>query len=300
MPARLIAYLPDDAATSFLLRLQRSVRIGRGPDCDFRLDHPSISRQHASLSLEGAHWRLDDLGSKNGCFVDGVRTESAQLDRPVWVRLGDIHCEFAPLSEDAAEHAERRMSVKRANSMVLAEGLAQKTSLPDLLAETVRASVELADCERGFLLLADQGTYQVVASHGLDSVSLRSHEFRGSVGAMQRALGTRVAIVINDALADPELASRASVVASGLRTLVCLPLLAGDEIIGLVYADSRRADTVITTMDLDLLRAFAERASLWIAARRGVLALSELMPRSPQAWNEILDAQQLVKTPASA
>lgn len=290
MPARLTAYLPDNAAASYLLRSQRQVRIGRGADCSFRLDHPSVSRLHAELHREGDSWRLVDLGSKNGCFLDGVRIESAVLDRPAWVRLGDIYCEFAPLSEEAADHAERRLSIKRANSMVLVERLVQQTSLPDLLAETVRATVELADCERGFLLLADQGTLQVVASHELEPASLRSSEFKGSVGAMQRALGSKVAIVINDALADPDLASRASVVAGGLRTLVCLPLLAGDEVLGLVYADSRRPGTVITTMDLDLLRAFAERASLWIAARRGVAALSELLPRSPPVWAEIVDA----------
>jgi GAF domain-containing protein len=182
--------------------------------------------------------------------------------------------------------------------MLVAERLAKQTSLPDLLAETTRAIVELADCERGFLLLADQGTFRVVASHDLDAQSLRSGEFKGSVGAMQRALGSRLAVVVNDALADPELARRASVISGGLRTLVCLPLLAGGQVLGLAYADSRRAGTVITTMDLDLLRTFAERASLWIAARRGVAALSELLPRAAPNWSDILDAQQWA--PASA
>jgi hypothetical protein len=294
MPARLTAYLPDNGAASFLLRSQDRVRIGRGADCDIRLDHPSVSRRHAELTIADSRWHLDDLGSKNGSFLDGVRTESAELELPTWIRLGDIYCEFAPLTDEAAESAEGRISLKRSNSMVLVERLAQQTSLPDLLAETVRATVELADCERGFLLLADQtnpGSLRVVASHDLDPESLRSREFKGSVGAMQRALGARLAVAVNDALADPDLAGRISVIAGGLRALVCLPLMAGGDILGLVYADSRRAGTVITTIDLDLLRAFAERASLWISARRGVAALADLLPLAAPAWTEILDAQ---------
>lgn len=298
MPARLTAYLPENAAASWLLRAPLRARIGRGADCEFRLNHPSISRQHAQLSFANGSWLLEDMGSKNGCFLDGEKTSSAVLDRPGWLRLGDVHCEFAPLSEEAADNVEKRMSVKRSNSVMLVERLAQQTSLPDLLAETVRAAVELSECERGFLLLADQGAFQVAASHGLDVASLRSREFTGSVGAMQRALSSRLDVVINDALADAELANRASVVTGGLRNLVCLPLLGGGEVLGLIYADSRRAGTVITTMDLELLRVFAERASLWIAARRGFSALSELLPRSAPAWTDILDAQQRLQESA--
>ena len=293
MPVRLTAYLPDIGAASTLLRAPSRVRIGRAADCEFRLDHPSVSRHHAEISSDGDGWLLQDLGSKNGCFVDGERTMSASLDHSGWLRLGDIYCEFELLSEEAADIAQQRLLLKRANSMVFAEQLAQQTSLPDLLAETLRASVELADCERGFMLLSDQGVLQVVASHDLDPDTLRSRDFKGSVGAMQRALGSKLAVVINDALADPELAGRASVIAGGLRTLVCLPLLAGGEILGVVYADNRRAGSVITTMDLDLLRAFAERASLWIAARRGVAALAEFIPRPAPVWTEIVEAQRI-------
>jgi hypothetical protein len=298
MPARLTAYLPDNAAAPCLLRTQDRVRIGRGRDCDFRLEHPSISRRHAELSLENGQWRLADLGSKNGCFLDGVRTEFAILDRATWLRFGDIHCEFAPLSDEAADNAERRIAVKRSHSTILAEQLAKQTSLPDLLAETLRATVELAECERGFLLLSEKGTLQVVASQDVDLAAMRSREFRGSVGAMQRALGSKLPVVVNDIGGDQELAARASVIAGGIRNLVCLPLLAGGEILGLIYADSRKAGAVITTMDLDLLGVVAERASLWIAARSGVAALSEMLPQSAPAWSDILDAQQWLRESA--
>jgi GAF domain-containing protein len=77
-----------------------------------------------------------------------------------------------------------------------------------------------------------------------------------------------------------------------LRTLVCLPLVAAGETLGLVYADSRRSGALITSTDLDLLRVFAERAALWIAARRGMEELARLAPERP-AWPDILQAQRL-------
>jgi pSer/pThr/pTyr-binding forkhead associated (FHA) protein len=46
------------------------VTVGRGADCDIRVDHPSASRQHAALIVE-ASLAVQDLGSSNGRRVDG-------------------------------------------------------------------------------------------------------------------------------------------------------------------------------------------------------------------------------------
>ncbi|MEO7251350.1 MAG: FHA domain-containing protein [Arenimonas sp.] len=292
MPARLTAYLPDRPAASCLLRTEQRVRIGRGGACEFLLEHASVSREHAELSWQEEQWRLQDLNSKNGSFVDSVRIAAVQLNERAWLRFGDVLCEFTRLSEQAADAAQRRLAVRRANSLILLDGPGQQTALPDLLQETVRAAVELADCERGFLLLSNDGAFDVVASHGLQPDALRGRQFRGSIGAVQRALDSRAAVVVNDVAADMELAARASVIDGGMCALVCLPLLSHGEVMGLLYADSRVSGTVITTMDLDLLRAFAERAALWIAARRGIAALAELELPVRLEWAQILDAQQ--------
>ena len=50
----------------------------------FHLDHPHVSRLHASLAIEGGRVVLTDLGSANGTFVNGRR-----LDRPTALDPGD-------------------------------------------------------------------------------------------------------------------------------------------------------------------------------------------------------------------
>ena len=45
--------------------------IGRDPSCDFVIDHPSLSRRHAQLRLEGGAATVQDLGSTNGTRVAG-------------------------------------------------------------------------------------------------------------------------------------------------------------------------------------------------------------------------------------
>ena len=50
----------------------------------YQLDHPHVSRNHASLALRGDGVVLADLGSSNGTYVNGVR-----LSRPTTLNPGD-------------------------------------------------------------------------------------------------------------------------------------------------------------------------------------------------------------------
>lgn len=49
--------------------------LGREGDGVVALPSPSVSRQHAAVTIEGTAARLRDLGSKNGTFVDEMRVE---------------------------------------------------------------------------------------------------------------------------------------------------------------------------------------------------------------------------------
>jgi len=287
MPLRLTSYPPEGAASTCLWRSRDELRIGRAAGCGWRLDHRSISRLHARLVLDGDGWVLHDAGSKNGTFLEGERvTEQVRLEGPTWLRFGDVHCEFALLDEVAAARMEQRGARHRATAQLCTERIERLTALPDLLGECLRAIVDIAGCERGFVLLGGEGGLLVRASHGLAPAELQSRAFLGSAGAALRAWREREPVVVHDAGADASLGARASVLAGGLRAIVCLPLVAGGEVIGLAYADSRQPGIAIDAIELDLLRAFADRAAMWIAARRLDDSLLQLAAKLPPSWDE--------------
>ena len=48
-----------------------TVEIGRSSEAGVRIDAAGVSRRHARLVISGEEARVEDLGSKNGTFVDG-------------------------------------------------------------------------------------------------------------------------------------------------------------------------------------------------------------------------------------
>jgi len=276
MPARLTAYLPDAAAVTCWLDEADDILIGRDSAAGCCLPHPSVSRRHARLRFDGSCWQLRDAGSKNGVFVDGFRRTHAPLGPQHWLRFGDVHCEFVRTSAAAFAAAQQKRRDKEALSTGWAERLGQHEGAGALLDDTLRAVLSLAECERGCVLLPDAEGWQPVTQAGLSLARWQQAGFAGSRTALQRALAQRAPVVVNDTRGDAELASRASVLDGQIHALLALPLLQGESVLALIYADRVRAGEPISDFDLRILRAFAERAALWLATRRGLDALQRL------------------------
>jgi FHA domain len=80
--------------------------IGRNPDCDLVVLASSVSREHAGLAQTEAGWAVRDLGSRNGTFVNGMRSHGQiALPARAQLKVGDVALWF--LAEVVTEPAPR-------------------------------------------------------------------------------------------------------------------------------------------------------------------------------------------------
>ncbi len=74
------------------------ISIGRSPDNDICLDDDLVSRHHATLFLQkDGTWRLEDLSSSNGTFVNGNQVAAAALSPDDRIRIGGFSASLAEL-----------------------------------------------------------------------------------------------------------------------------------------------------------------------------------------------------------
>ena len=281
--ARLTLYPLDQPARQFSLDPEREHLIGRGPDCDLRVEDSRLSRRHARLVTSGNRWRFDDLGSKNGTTLAGRAAEDTALRDGDWISFGGLLGQFADLSEErlAAERDQARSRWE--DTIDRSRRLDPKADVDQLLQQMLGASMELAGAQRGFVMLADEnGRLQVRAQAGGVDPAKAGTDFPGSRGALARTLAARSAVVVCDTRADTMLGAQPSVVVGQIRALVCLPLTVGDQLIGLLYLDSKVPGKVFTRLDVEILEAFAAHAALVIGiatVREDLAGLAELLPR---------------------
>jgi len=65
------------------------IRVGRASECEVVVDHPRVSRIHATLELREGAYRLADAKSTGGTFLDDRPVhDPVRLDAGATIRLG--------------------------------------------------------------------------------------------------------------------------------------------------------------------------------------------------------------------
>lgn len=90
--AKIFVLSGPDVGTSF--DVQAGAILGRADECAVVLHDASVSRQHARLDCPGGVWTIVDLKSRNGLFVDGVRTSEALIGDGEEFRVGEVLLKF--------------------------------------------------------------------------------------------------------------------------------------------------------------------------------------------------------------
>ncbi|RKY23064.1 MAG: hypothetical protein DRP79_09800, partial [Planctomycetota bacterium] len=83
-----------DQTVEYLLKEGVNV-CGRDENCDIVIDHPQVSRNHLSVMVGPEGVVVQDLNSRNGTFVNGLRVKNtAQLKNGDTIALGKYLLKF--------------------------------------------------------------------------------------------------------------------------------------------------------------------------------------------------------------
>ncbi|MBX3443498.1 MAG: FHA domain-containing protein [Planctomyces sp.] len=319
--ASLLVVQGPDQGASFELEGDH-VGLGRGSRNAAALSDTEVSREHARLECRDGQWFAIDLGSSNGTFVNGQGIQRRvlhpgdhlQVGRTVLVYrveepettppLADIDFVGADQMSDSSRilgslphepeailgRAFGDASVPRraaANLQVLyrvtEEIVRPSARLELLLQRLLEIALPAIGADRGCMLVADARTDRIEPRVVVRRPGLPDDErFPVSRSIVQYVIQHGTAVRTSDARTDDRFNTGESILSSGIREALCVPMHGRFELLGVIYADtttsgvdwaSRSGATRFDDEHLALLAAIGRQAASAIESARYQQAL---------------------------
>src|SRR2546421_9424911 len=126
--------------------------------------------------------------------------------------------------------------------------------------------ISVVNAERGFLMLVNPATHELEFTIARDKRmrTIDEKAFKISRSTVNRVVRTREPLLTDDAQIDAALKAQESIMAYGIRSIMCAPLVVRDNCIGAVYVDSRINANLFVPKHRELLLAFCNQAAIAI------------------------------------
>ncbi len=266
---------------------------------------PLVSKEHLVVEQLAGEWYLRDLDSRNGTWVNGERVKGrVRIQNNDRIKVGTTHLvfinrgdrkptgdhtvtignslessiqgslyresaeEFLPVDLMPSIDALKRDYEKLRLAARLHREVAFDVRLDVLLPRVLDHLFGLFKADRGVILLDEgNGVLQPRA------VKVRGKEEQEAIQLSQtilnKVLSERAAVLTRDAQMDDRFQRAQSVIIQGIRSTMCVPLLARDSsVMGVIHLDSLVVANAFTEKDLGMLQAVALQAAIAIENSR--------------------------------
>jgi len=303
MNPRLVAVNGSKKGATFPLASEES-SIGRESASAISLNHASVSRRHCLIRREHDDFKIFDLDSYNGTFVNGIPVKEQTLIHADQLRIGSIELLFLieegeqttsghlvrwddsdPLTQSAkqllhetllhpteqilvTDPAHERMARDLGVVLRIATRINQLRHTQELVREILDAIFEIIPVDRGAILLGrgEKDFSSVYAKHR----DQQNRPVRVSRTVVERVMRERVAVLTNDIQTSESLKSADSLMAAQISSLMCVPLIVVEKLLGAIYLDTSDAIVRFDEAHLRLLAGIAGMAAVSLENARQI------------------------------
>jgi signal transduction histidine kinase len=280
-----------DQGKRFDLRA-KAVALGRDGSNAIRLHDHEVSRRHAEVRPHNDSYRIVDLGSANGTYLNGQPIDQAPLRAGDQVRLGQT----VMLFHEDASRAERDLTarvdmltraspndrsaivksmpagtipappdvkddwlrIRLANLAVLYQATQAISHIVDtdtLLPQILQLVFESVGADRGAIVLRDDSGELVPKAVRWRGPAEPDERMTISRTIVDHVLEQGQGVITSDAPADARFSPAQSIVNFGIREAICVPIQGRHATLGVLYADVRTGtDLGLTSPEKDNAR----------------------------------------------
>ena len=271
-----LVYTPEGSRTPVAFEVHKRVTsIGSSPDNDLQLADSSVADTHALVRFDGRTFTLQALTSGADIVVNGRIRARHVLEHGDEVMIGDtcmtFHLYQASVKRAKAQESDLAESYRRI--LEFSRRLLDDVGLDELLEELMDSIIELCSADRGFLILGDGEELHVPVARNVDRENIQDALSQVSDSIVSSVIRDRKPLIVADALNNDDFRGSTSVVNLRLCSVMCVPLVDRDRMLGLIYVGNDNVVNLFTDAHLSTLTIYAAQASLILAR---AIAMDEL------------------------
>ncbi len=277
--------------------------IGRDSSNSVCLEDTSVSANHCHITADKEQFLLTDLGSGSGTFVNGIPVKERVLAAGDQIAVGSSLLLFqlddspastsSPVELDENPLAGGEMQELRPDELLYLNpeslaALPQSARLARALRTLLKISTAIGSirdvdslqwqllgmifdvipAERGAILLVDGNAEEISSPVAWDRVSGPDHPVHVNRALAHRAIEEGVALLENEGQEMKSGDSCRLEAGKLAHSVLCAPLIAAGQVLGVIHVDSSNPATTFTRDDLQLLAAIAGLAAIAIENAR--------------------------------
>lgn len=258
---------------------ERESIIGRQPDATIYLESLAVSRVHARVACEGGACYVEDLGSSNGTYVNGLRIagkvrltdrDTLQIGPYEMNLVGEVVAPEPPQVIKAQVEVQPsnltifgdNPALKLERMLTIAHDLSQNLDIDTVLTNLLHHLLRLfPQADRGMALLCEGERLIVRAQQ--QRLGDAKGDYAYSRTIVKKALAEGTALLSEDVREDRNLVLSQTMVSLNLRSFLCVPLIGREgKRLGVIQLDCTRSNQSFKKADLDMLTAVGMQAAL--------------------------------------
>ncbi|MEE4194616.1 MAG: adenylate/guanylate cyclase domain-containing protein [Anaerolineae bacterium] len=201
---------------------------------------------------------------------------SSEAERKILNSTSGLRDEYRKIEKSINALEDERQSF---HALVSTGRIINSTLDPDEVLQVAMDNIiRLTDAERGFLMMAeDDGSMRIQVARDWEQETVPEEDFSISQSIISRVVIDKAPILTTNAQEDPRFTGQDSIIAYCLRSIMCVPLLLKQALIGVIYVDNRLRTSIFTNTDLNALQAFANQTAVAIENARLFSSLTQTL-----------------------
>jgi two-component system NtrC family sensor kinase len=277
---------------------KESLVLGRDPSCDVVLDDKIVSRRHARLITKPDSVSIEDLDSRNGTYVSGKRIIKHTIAPGDAITIGGYRITFEGIPVPAGRGRRERskdhptetaiisaLDAKRIGTgedikegAVTPEAVAKRLSTLYDLGQKLCGQLGLAEIARSFedvlfevfpradravMLIENRQTreFEPFAVRGRDGAA---EDVTVSRAVVSTVVEGKSSVLCTDTGTDSRFKDSVSLQDLRIKSIMCVPLMVGEHVFGMVELDSGGGGMAFNEDDLRVLTGLAAQVSIAI------------------------------------